>query len=255
MPVWETMGPLPVPGETGDPDPRPMRAQAIWSQVEQTLPLLPAMHEVEPHLVHEDVELQGVDFSGYVPEWYGRPYRWRDYYYAHDQTPHYAYAKRVLKAMTWLRGPNRWVLKSPPHMENFGPISRVYSDAVTVVIHRDPVAVLQSAVTMLTYGERLRRDRIEHMLRACVNDRALLPADRSTRCSMTIWAIRKASPPKCSTWRNRPRPMRPRLRSTPISRPIPAVATAGCPTTSKAISASGSVKCARVSNSITTAIR
>lgn len=192
MPMWETMEPLPIPGEEGTPDPRLLRAQAIWSQVEQTLPLLPAMHEVEPHLVHEDVELQGIDFSGYVPEWYGRPYRWRDYYYNHDQTPHYGYAKRALKAMTWLRGPNRWVLKSPPHMENFGPLSRTYPDAITVVIHRDPVAVLQSAVTMLTYGERLRRDRIdlheaatywidriEHMLRACVDDRPLLPADRS----------------------------------------------------------------------------
>lgn len=192
MPMWETMEPLPIPGEEGDPDPRHLRAQAIWGQIEQTLPLLPAMHEVEPHLVHEDVELQGLDFSGYVPEWYGRPYRWRDYYYAHDQTPHYGYAKRVLKAMTWLRGPNRWVLKSPPHMENFGPIANVYPDAITVVIHRDPIAVLQSAVTMLTYGERLRRtridlqeavaywiDRIEHMLRACVRDRALLPAGQS----------------------------------------------------------------------------
>src|SRR5690606_14295944 len=110
----------------------------------------------------------------------------------HDQTPHYEYSKRVLKAMTWQRGPNRWVLKSPPHMENFGPLSRVHPDAVTVVIHRDPVAVLQSAVTMLTYGERLRRtridlneavnywiDRIEHMLQSCVRDRPLLHPDRT----------------------------------------------------------------------------
>lgn len=192
MPMWEAMEPMPVAGESGDPDPRHLRAQAIWGQVEQTLPLLPAMHEVEPHLVHEDVELHGIDFSGYVPEWYGRPYRWRDYYYAHDQTPHYEYSKRVLKAMTWQRGPNRWVLKSPPHMENFGPLSRTHPDAVTVVIHRDPVAVLQSAVTMLTYGERLRRtridlneavnywiDRIEHMLQSCVRDRHLLHPDRT----------------------------------------------------------------------------
>lgn len=192
MPMWEAMEPVPQPGEAGDPDPRLLRAEAIWGQVEQSLPLLPAMHEVEPRLVHEDVELHGIDFSGYVPEWYGRPYRWRDHYLSHDQTPHYAYAKRVLKAMTWLRGPDRWVLKSPPHMENFGPITTVYPDAVTVVIHRDPVAVLQSAITMLVYGERLRRTRIdmreaadywigriETMLRACVRDRHLLPAGQS----------------------------------------------------------------------------
>jgi hypothetical protein len=60
------------------------------------------------------------------------------------------------------------------------------------VTHRDPVSVIQSAVTMLAYGQRLSRrkvemkalvdywsDRIEHLLRACVRDRDILPAEQS----------------------------------------------------------------------------
>jgi hypothetical protein len=52
--------------------------------------------------------------------------------------------------------------------------------------------VIQSSVTMLAYGQRLTRrkvetkalidywgDRIEHLLRACVRDRDILPAERS----------------------------------------------------------------------------
>jgi hypothetical protein len=54
---------------------------------------------------------------------------------------------------------------------------------------RDPVAVLQSAITMLAYGDRLRRvdveadalaeywiDRVERLLRAAVRDADLIPS-------------------------------------------------------------------------------
>jgi hypothetical protein len=85
------------------------------------------------------------------------------------------------------------VMKSPPHMENLGPLIHTYPDATVVVTHRDPIAVIQSAITMLAYGDRLRRtlpldlkqlanywiDRVEMLLRACVRDRECLPASQS----------------------------------------------------------------------------
>ncbi len=169
-----------------------MRTREAWGAFETVLPLMPAMHEMAPDHVHEDIELQGIDFSSYLPEWQSRPYRWRDYYYAHDQTQHYAYGRKVLKALTWLKGPNRWVMKSPPHMENLPALAATYPDATVIVTHRDPVAVIQSAITMLAYGDRIRRstidlaelarywiDRVEHLLRACVRDREAIPAGRS----------------------------------------------------------------------------
>ena len=196
MPLWETMEPVPVQGDqetVPGEDPRFTRTKQMWGSFEALLPLMPAMHEMAPGHVHEDIELQGSDFSTYLPEWLSRPYRWRDYYFAHDQTPHYAWGRRVLQTLTWLRGPNRWVMKSPPHMENLGPLHATYPDATVIVTHRDPVAVIQSAITMLAYGDRLRRrlpldlgelanywiDRIERLLRACVRDRALLPQAQS----------------------------------------------------------------------------
>jgi hypothetical protein len=196
MPLWETMEPLPLPGDAelvpGE-DPRFTRTKQMWSGFESLLPLMPAMHEMAPGHVHEDIELQGSDFSTYLPDWLSRPYAWRDYYFAHDQTPHYRWGKQVLQTLTWLRGPDRWVMKSPPHMENLGPLIRTYPDATVVVTHRDPVAVIQSAITMLAYGDRLRRrlpldlkqladywiDRVERLLRACVRDRELLPPGQS----------------------------------------------------------------------------
>jgi len=194
MPLWEAMEPIPAPqDQTSDgEDPRIVRTRQAWGEFEAILPFMPAMHEMSPTHVHEDIELQGLDFSSYLPEWQSRPCRWRDYYYSHDQTPHYRYGRRVLQALTWLQGPNRWVMKSPPHMENLRPLMTTYPDATLVITHRDPVAVLQSAITMIAYGDRIRRhtvdvkalarywtDRVEHLLRACVRDRDSVPAGQS----------------------------------------------------------------------------
>lgn len=192
MPLWESMEPIPGPDDVGEPDPRRTRTAAMWGAFEEMLPLMPAMHEMAPDHVHEDIDLQGVDFSSYLPEWMSRARRWRDYYSAHDQTPHYAYAKRLLQALTWFKGPNRWLVKSPPHMENLPALFRVHPDAIVPITHRDPVAVIQSAITMIAYGDRTRRThvdlgelaeywigRVEQLLRACVRDRDQVPAGQT----------------------------------------------------------------------------
>ncbi|MGC6472844.1 MAG: sulfotransferase family protein [Parvibaculales bacterium] len=193
MPLWETMDPVADDGiAVGADDPRHQNCREMWGQFETLLPYMPAMHEMAPDHVHEDVELMGADFSGYVLEWVCRPHAWRDHYLKHDQTPHYAYAKKILQYLTWRRGPAKWVMKSPPHMENFNAVQTVYPDAKVIITHRDPVAVLQSAITMIGYGDRLRRDeidlpaladywidRLETMLQRCVRDRENLPPDSS----------------------------------------------------------------------------
>jgi len=98
----------------------------------------------------------------------------------------------VLQALTFLRGPQTWVLKSPQHCEQLGPLIATFPDATVAFTHRDPVAVIQSAITMMAYSDRLRRtsiepawlldywsDRVHRLLSACVRDRDLVPADRS----------------------------------------------------------------------------
>jgi hypothetical protein len=167
--------------------------------MQQTLPLLAAMHPMEPEHIHEELELMGPDFASYNFEWLSPSPRWRDHYYATDQTPHYRYMRDVLKLLQWRRGEaassaetKRWVLKCPQHLEQIPALRSVFPDATFVITHRDPLAVIQSSVTMLAYGERMRRDqvdtaalveywtaRIEHLLRACVRDREALPQGQS----------------------------------------------------------------------------
>jgi hypothetical protein len=142
--------------------------------------------------VHEEIHLLAIAGSTMFFETLAPLPAWRDWYLGTDQTPWYAYLKKILQALTFLRGGERWVLKSPQHLEQFGPLLRAFPDAVVVVTHRDPVAITASFATMVAYGARLSRDpvdppalgrywaeRIERMLRACVDDRAKLPAAQS----------------------------------------------------------------------------
>lgn len=189
LPLWESYEPLPLPGEPMLPDgtdPRYARCMQAWEGMKSTLPLLAAMHPMHPDHIHEELELMGPDFASYNFEWLSPSPRWRDHYYAHDQEPHYRYMRDVLKTLQAIRGPSRWVLKCPQHMENLAVLKRVFPDATVVLTHRDPVAVIQSSITMTAYGQRMRRarvdcegllaywsDRIERLLRRCVAERAL----------------------------------------------------------------------------------
>lgn len=196
LPYWESLEPIPGAEEQqlspGQEDPRIQRCRDQLAIQDQILPLFKNMHEMYPEHTHEEIELQGMDFSMMLFESYALLPRWRDHYLGHDQIEHYRFLKRALKALQWLRGPQRWILKSPQHMEQLKPLQRVFPDASFVLPHRDPVSVTASLATMMSYTARMSRDpvapgeigaywmdRVERMLRACVRDRDLLPADRS----------------------------------------------------------------------------
>ena len=195
LPYWESLEPIPIPGEepgVDGIDPRLARCRAAYAQQDVMMPLLKNMHDLAPEHVHEEIELQCIDFSSYELEWIATVPRWRDYYLEMDQRSSYAYMKNVLRALTWMRGPTRWILKSPQHMEQLGPLMDTFPDATVAITHRDPVSVIASTVTMLVYGDRIRRkrvdparvaeywiDRIERLLRSCVADRDRVPAGRS----------------------------------------------------------------------------
>jgi Sulfotransferase family len=98
----------------------------------------------------------------------------------------------VLQILQWTRPRHRWVLKSPQHLEQLGPLLATFPDATVVVTHRDPVSVVQSAATMMTYAARLGyrhprpefyvdywSDRVRRLLDASVRDRDVVPVDRS----------------------------------------------------------------------------
>ncbi len=191
MPWWEVQEPIPVmgdgPGRDGV-DPRYLRAKVTHELTDAADPLVKLMHDRPPESIEEDCELLDLDFCAYTLEWHARVPQWRDHYLALDQRRHYQFLEQELRVLSFLRGPRRWVLKTPQHLEQLGPLMDTFPDATVAFTLRDPVAVLQSALTMLAYGDRNRReeidadglaeywvDRIKRLLRASVRDAHLIP--------------------------------------------------------------------------------
>lgn len=193
MPYWESVEPFPLPAEVGvQPDPRRTRMDVAVGVIDTVMPHFSLFHEMTTDHVHEEIQLLANDVSTMYFETLADVPRWRDYYRAHDQTPHYRYLARQLKAMQFLRGGRRWLLKSPQHLEQVPVLDRIFPDCIVVFTHRDPVPVALSMLAMITYSARMHRspvpveriaeywvDRLDQMLGALVRDRETIGADRS----------------------------------------------------------------------------
>jgi len=193
MPYWESVEPFPLPAEAGiDPDPRRTRMDVGVGVINTVMPHFPLMHEMTTDHVHEEIQLLANDFSTMYFETLAEVPAWRRYYQSHDQTPHYEHLAGQLKAMQFLRGGRRWLLKSPQHLEQVPVLDRVFPSSVVVFTHRDPVPVALSMIAMITYSARMHRsavpveriaaswiDRLDQMLTALVRDRDAIGPDRS----------------------------------------------------------------------------
>jgi len=193
MPYWESVEPFPLPAETGiEPDPRRTRMDVAVEFMNLVMPHFALMHEMTTDHAHEEIQLLANDFSSMLMETVSHVPSWRDYYVSHDQTTHYEYLATQLKAMQFLRGGRRWLLKSPQHLEQLTVLDRVFPGSVVVFTHRDPVPVVLSMLAMLTYSARMHRtpvpvheiaaswvDRLDAMLTALVRDRDVIDRERS----------------------------------------------------------------------------
>jgi hypothetical protein len=194
---WESLEPFPAPDEDDD-TPRRERCAAGLDLVETGMPEFKRMHEMTVDHAHEEIQLLANDISGMLFETTYYIPSFAAHYKAHDQAPSYAYLKRSLQAMQWLRDGTkpvqkvRWVLKSPQHLEQIPTLLATFPDATFVVTHRDPVEVVRSMTTMISYASRMATlrpnpakisnywlDRADDLLNGCLRDRDLLPADQS----------------------------------------------------------------------------
>jgi hypothetical protein len=191
LPYWESLEPVPDPREApraDGRDPRVVRCEKALAMVHRVMPLFPLMHEMNAEARHEEIQLLAIAFSTmlfessyYVPSYAA-------WYKQSDQRPAYRYLRRCLQALQWLRGPKRWVLKSPQHLEQQAALIEIFPDATFVQTHRDPLRITASLCTMIAYGSRMNARRVdpiavgrywaartEDLLRGGVEGRAALP--------------------------------------------------------------------------------
>jgi hypothetical protein len=194
LPVYLGSEASPTPGEKPGPDgldPRWVRSNAHWDRMKAN-PLMAAMHEHSPDHACGENELQMPDFATYQWEWMAEVPKWRDYYLAHDQVPHYRYGRTMLQAVAYqFPDDRRWIMKGNQHSEQLPALNAVYPDAIFVQTHRDPLAIIQSVLTMRGLSVLANQkvpdirahvtywvDRIETMLRAYMRDMEVIPANR-----------------------------------------------------------------------------
>jgi hypothetical protein len=122
----------------------------------RTIPDLESMHPVDALQADEEILLLEQSFFSSTPEAFARLPRFAAWLDAQDQTPGYAYLKRLLQFLQWQkrrRGiqAERWLLKSPHHIHYTDVLLRVFPDARIVQTHRDPLQVIPSWAS-LNYG-------------------------------------------------------------------------------------------------------
>jgi hypothetical protein len=191
LPYWESMEPIATPGEP-DPQARRDRCAVGLDLINTSMPEFKRMHDMTVDHAHEEIQLLANDISGMLFECSYYLPTFAEHYKTHDQTASYAYMKRTLQALQWLRGGTRWVLKSPQHLEQFPALYATFPDATFVVTHRDPIEVTQSMATMISYAARMAcdhpdpvkisaywLDRADDLLSGCLADRDVLPAAQS----------------------------------------------------------------------------
>jgi len=192
--TWETVYPSPPPeAATYRTDRRigVVNGQIRWFH--RLVKGFNRIHPVDARLPEECLVIFSHSFLSYQFETTHRLPSYLDWLEGQDLRPAYEAHRRFLQHLQWRCPGERWVLKAPAHMFDFGAMFSTYPDARIVMTHRDPLevtasnasltATLRSAfcdeVDPLEVGPECSRRWAEAMSRALRSrDRGCAPAER-----------------------------------------------------------------------------
>lgn len=155
LPFWESNEPFPSSVDSDNILDRMKSSDNIVSIMDTLAPHMRILHEISRHGVHEEIHLLAMNFSSLLFETFAPIPTWRDFFDSSSQVEHYSFLKLLLKGLTFLRGPKRWVLKCPQHMLFHKDILEVFPGATFVETSRDLGQVKLSLATMMAYSQRL----------------------------------------------------------------------------------------------------
>ena len=142
---WEMSAPSPPPERVAfHTDPRIAAVQAMVDQMPAEMLVRHPMSATRP----EQCNLLN-DWSFINQAWMASfaISSYREWFLDADYAPAYDAHFRTLQHLQW-HNPGRWVLKYPKHLLSLDALLARYPDAVLLWTHRDPAAVLPSAVSL-----------------------------------------------------------------------------------------------------------
>jgi hypothetical protein len=159
---WEALNPAPV---TRRPwqlrDPRIGTAVLAERGLRYLAPDFFAIHPVEAEAPEEEVILLDYSFLSTVAEATLHVPSFSAWLETQDQTPAYAYMKKLLQLLQWQNRRQRWILKTPHHLEWLDTLLAVFPDARIICTHRDPLKTLASFCSMIAHGRGVFTDAVD----------------------------------------------------------------------------------------------
>jgi hypothetical protein len=160
--TWEVMWPWPPPERaTFETDPRIARAERHFAGIDRALPGFKRMHPMGARLPQECVAMMAHDFASLLFHTTHRVPSYQQWLDGVDQRPVYASHRRQLQYLQWKAPATRWVLKSPGHLWTLDALLDEYPDARIVQTHRDPLRVIASLASLVTYLRGMASDRVD----------------------------------------------------------------------------------------------
>jgi hypothetical protein len=142
---WEMSEPSPPPERaTFDSDPRIAAAQANIDTMPAEMLVRHPMSATRPE------QCNGLFDWAFINQAWMASFdipSYREWFLDADYAPMYEAHRRTLQHLQF-RHPGRWVLKYPKHLLSLDALLATYPDAVLIWTHRDPAAVLPSAVSL-----------------------------------------------------------------------------------------------------------
>lgn len=157
---WEALNPAPIDDDTHSGKERIKIARMSERALQYMSPGFFAIHPVEHLAPEEDILLLDVSFLSTTAEATMHVPGYASWLETIDQTPAYAYSAKLLRLLQWQRPGQRWILKSPHHLEFADVLYKQYKDVQFVWTHRNVQEAIPSFLSMVAYARSLFSDQV-----------------------------------------------------------------------------------------------
>ena len=168
---WEALNP--VPTSEGDESARIKKAVRAQRALHWLSPDFAAVHPTDALAPEEEVVLLDLGFASQVAEASLHVPTYARWLEEHDPIAGYRYLRRCLQVLSHRQRAQRWILKTPNHLEHVDTLLRVFPDARLVWTHRAPSECVPSFASMVAHLRGLFSDQVDphevgrHWLRKC----------------------------------------------------------------------------------------
>ncbi len=147
---YETVAPAPLPRRLWHRrDPRIASGMLAQNFFKYMAPDFFAVHTIDALSPEEEVLLLDYTFMCTTSEAMLKIPSYASWLETQDQTPAYRYLEKLLKLLLWQAPAEKWILKTPHHLEWLETLFKVFPDAKIVQIHRDPQKTMPSFCSLI----------------------------------------------------------------------------------------------------------